>query len=123
MINSHNYHPTQSLWPAVLYNSGWICVHELLSACVYIIMFASPVMTKSDPNPNVICWYVRCDCWTVRMGGQGMGCEWLAGSASRVCLYVGLYRWEGLGGLGPGCKWLAGLVWEGLQGQGLGCEH
>ena len=23
------------------------------------------------------------------LGGQGMGCEWLAGLVSRVCLYVG----------------------------------
>ena len=44
------------------------------------------------------------------LGGQGMGCEWLAGLV-----------WEGLGGLGLDCEWLAGLVWEGLGGQGLGC--
>ena len=37
------------------------------------------------------------------LGGQGMGCEWLAGLV-----------WEELGGLGLGCEWLAGLVWEGL---------
>ena len=44
------------------------------------------------------------------LGGLGMGCEWLAGLVSRVCVYV----LEGLGGLGLGCEWLAGLVWEGL---------
>ena len=30
--------------------------------------------------------------------------------------------WEGLGGQGMGCEWLAGLVWEGLGGLGMGCE-
>ena len=38
------------------------------------------------------------------LGGQGIGCEWLAGLV-----------WEGLGGLGMDCEWLAGLVWEGLD--------
>ena len=32
------------------------------------------------------------------------------------------YGWEGLGGQGMGCEWLAGLVWEGLGGLGMGCE-
>ena len=27
---------------------------------------------------------------------------------------AGRYGWEGLGGQGMGCEWLAGLVWEGL---------
>ena len=35
---------------------------------------------------------------------------------------AGRYGWEGLGGQGMGCKWLAGLVWEGLGGLGTGCE-
>ena len=33
---------------------------------------------------------------------------------------AGRYGWEGLGGQGMGCKWLAGLVWEGLGGLGRG---
>ena len=41
-------------------------------------------------------------------GGLGMGCQWLAGLVSRVCLYA---IWMGgAGGLGMGCQWLAGLV-------------
>ena len=35
---------------------------------------------------------------------------------------AGRYGWEGLGGQGMGCEWLAGLVWEGLGGLGMGCE-
>ena len=31
---------------------------------------------------------------------------------------AGRYGWEGLGGQGLGCEWLAGLVWEGLGGLG-----
>ena len=37
-----------------------------------------------------------------------MGCEWLAGLVSRVCLYVDCTD----GRSGAGCEWLAGLVWE-----------
>ena len=39
-----------------------------------------------------------------------------------AAVITGWYGWEGLGGQGMGCKWLAGLVWEGLGGQGMGCE-
>ena len=35
---------------------------------------------------------------------------------------AGRYEWEGLGGQDMGCEWLAGLVWEGLGGLGVGCE-
>ena len=28
------------------------------------------------------------------LGGQGMGCEWLAGLVSRVCVYVDWRGWE-----------------------------
>ena len=31
------------------------------------------------------------------------------------------YGCEGLGGQEMGCEWLAELVWEGLGGQGLSC--
>ena len=47
------------------------------------------------------------------LGGLGMGCEWVAGLVSRVCVYV---EWRGWEALGLGREWLAGLglVWEGL---------
>ena len=35
---------------------------------------------------------------------------------------AGRYGWEGLGGQGMGCEWLAGLVWEGLGNLGMDCE-
>ena len=39
------------------------------------------------------------------LGGLGMGCQWIAGLVSRVCLWMGE-----AGELGMGCQWLAGLV-------------
>ena len=39
-----------------------------------------------------------------------------------TAVIAGRYGCEGLGGQGVGCKWLAGLVWEGLGGLGMGCE-
>ena len=50
-----------------------------------------------------------------------MGCEWLAGLVSRVCLYTWTEQMGGAGLRMP--EWLAGLVWEGLGGQGLGCKR
>ena len=38
-----------------------------------------------------------------------MGCEWLAGLVSRVCLYVDCIDWRGWG-----CELLAWLVWDRL---------
>ena len=39
-----------------------------------------------------------------------------------AAVIAGRYGWEGLGGQGMGCEWLAELVWEGLGGLGMGCE-
>ena len=48
------------------------------------------------------------------LGGQRMGCEWLAGLVSRAYLYVNSTDGRGyMGSLGLGCEWLAGLVREG----------